>query len=83
MRVDVVYGPASMEAFTIEVAGESPFQVHKVTVKEHVAPRAATKEIERVPVDRSRLLDAVAEKKDNSDARRCRAISYSSEVEKG
>ena len=82
-RVDVVYDPASTEALTIEVAGETPFQVHKVTVKEHVAPRATTKEIERVPVDRSRLLDAVAEKKDNSDARRCRAISYSSEVEKG
>ena len=81
-RVDVVYDPANTESLTIEVAGEPPFQVHKLVVKEHVAPRAGKKDIDRIPVDRSRLLDAVSEKKDISDAQRRRAISYSSEVEK-
>ena len=82
MRVDVVYDPANTESITIEVAGEPPFQVSKLAVKEHVAPRAGKKAIERIPVDRSRLLDAVSEKKEGSDALRRRAISYSSEVEK-
>ena len=82
MRVDVVYDPANTETLTIEVAGEPPFQVHKLVVKEHVAPRASKKDIDRIPVDRSRLLDAVSEKKNRSDAQRRRAISYSSEVEK-
>ena len=81
-RVDVVYDPANTESLTIEVAGEPPFQVQKLEVKEHVAPRAGKKDIDRIPVDHSRLLDAVSEKKEHSDALRRRAISYSSEVEK-
>ena len=82
MRVDVVYDPVNTESITIETADEPPFQVHRLVVKEHVAPRAGKKDIDRIAVDRSRLLDAVAEKKDSSHALRRRAISYSSEVEK-
>ena len=80
-QVDVVYDPASTDTLTIETAGEPAFQVHKLVVKEHVAPRAGKKEIDRIPVDHSRLLDAVAEQKDKADAQRRRVISYSSEVE--
>ena len=82
MRVDVVYDPANTEVLTIEAPGEAPFQVRKLAVKEHVAPRPGKKDIERIPVDSSRLLDAVAEKKEKDDALRRRAISYSSELEK-
>jgi len=46
-----------------------------------VAPRPTRKEVERIPVDHSRLLDALAEQ--YQDKQRRRAISYTSEIEKG
>lgn len=81
-RVDVVYDPANTETLTIEAVGEPAFQVHKLAVQEHVAPRADKKDVDRIPVDHSRLLDAVAERKNKLDAVRRGVISYSSEVEK-
>ena len=44
-------------------------------------PKPKRKEIERIPVDHSRLLDAITEP--YQDKQRRRAISYTTEIEKG
>lgn len=80
-QVDVVYDPTCTEALTIEAPGCTPFQVRQIVVGERVAPRPKRKEVDRVPVDRSRLLDAIAEQHQEKQFRR--AISYTTEIEKG
>ncbi|MEG2679188.1 MAG: DDE-type integrase/transposase/recombinase, partial [Oscillospiraceae bacterium] len=81
-QVDVVYEPANTETLTIETRGFTPFQVHKLVVREHVAERPGKVEPPRVETDHSRLLDAAAQKQQQKDLRRNRAISYTSELEK-
>ena len=80
-QVDVVYDPACTETLTIEAPGCAPFQVRQVVIGERVAPPPKRREVERVPVDRSRLLDAVSEQHQEKQFRR--AISYTTEIEKG
>ena len=82
-RVDVVYDPASVETLTIEVPGEMPFPAHKLHIGEHVAYRPRRAEVERVPADHSRLLDAVAAENARKEQKRRGAISYSAEVTRG
>ena len=53
----------------------------RIVVGEKVAPKPKRKEIERIPVDHSRLLDAITEP--YQDKQRRRAISYTTEIEKG
>lgn len=71
-----MYDPANAEILTIEVAGELPFQAHKLSIREHVAPENKPVAAERVEVDHSRLLDAAAKAKQKRDLTRNRAISY-------
>lgn len=78
-QVDVVYDPANVEILTIEVAGELPFQAHKLSIREHVAPENKPVAAERVEVDHSRLLDAAVKAKQKRDLTRNRAISYTFE----
>ena len=80
-QVDVVYDPACTDVLTIESPLCTPFQIRQIVIGEHVAPRPTRKEVERIPVDHSRLLDALAEQ--YQDKQRRRAISYTSEIEKG
>lgn len=80
-QVDVVYDPACTDVLTIESQTCSPFQVRQIVVSEHVAPRPARKEVDRIPVDHSRLLDALSEQHQEKQHRR--AISYTSEIKKG
>lgn len=80
-QVDVVYDPACTDVLTIESQTCSPFQVRQIVVSEHVAPRPARKEVDRIPVDHSRLLDALSEQ--HQEKQRRRAISYTSEIKKG
>jgi len=82
-RVDVVYDPANVEVLTIEVSGETPFPAHKLHIGEHVAGRPKRTEVERVPVDHSRLLDAVTSENARKEQKRRGAISYSAEVMRG
>ena len=69
------------EILTIETPDHEPFQVRQIVVGEKVAPKPKRKEIERIPVDHSRLLDAITEP--YQDKQRRRAISYTTEIEKG
>lgn len=55
--------------------------MRQILVGERVAPRPKRKEVERNPVDHSRLLDAITEQ--HQEKQRRRAISYTTEVEKG
>ena len=80
-QVDVVYDPICTEILTIETPDHEPFQVRQIVVGEKVAPKPKRKEIERIPVDHSRLLDAITEP--YQDKQRRRAISYTTEIEKG
>lgn len=80
-QVDVVYDPACTDVLTIESPTCSPFQVHQIVVGEHVVPSPKKREVERIPVDHSRLLDALTEQ--HREKQRRRAISYTSEIEKG
>lgn len=82
-QVDVVYSPQNTETLTIEAKGTAPFQVRQLKIGERVAPRPKRTEEERIPVDHSRLLDAVAASHAEKNQRKTRAISYSSEVTGG
>lgn len=82
-QVDVVYSPQNTETLTIEAKGTAPFQVRQLKIRERVAPRPKRTEEERIPVDHSRLLDAVAASHAEKNQRKTRAISYSSEVTGG
>ena len=73
--------PICTEILTIETPDHEPFQVRQIVVGEKVAPKPKRKEIERIPVDHSRLLDAITEP--YQDKQRRRAISYTTEIEKG
>lgn len=81
-KVDVVYETGSTESLTIEVPGEHPFQVHKLQVQEHVAKRAKKKDVDRIPTDHSRLLDAACAEREKKETHKRAAISYSAEVDK-
>lgn len=63
------------------MAACTPFQVRQIVVGERVAPRPKRKEVDRIPIDRSRLLDAIAEQHQEKQFRR--VISYTTEIEKG
>ena len=80
--VDVVYDPGNKDTLTIEVQGELPFQVKQVQIGERVRPRPKRPEATE-KADHSRLLSAVTQKYRANTVERQRAISYSSELEKG
>lgn len=82
-QVDVVFSPQSTETLTIEVPGAAPFQVRQLVVGERVAAKPKRAEVGRVPVDHSRLLDAVSSTHNENNQRRSRAISYSAEMKWG
>ncbi len=82
-QVDAVYSPQNTETLTIEASGVAPFQVRQLVIGERVGPRPKRTDIERVPVDHSRLLDAVSVSYTEKSQRQSRAISYSSEVNGG
>lgn len=80
-QVDVVYDPACTEVLTIEVQGELPFQAHKLSMKEHVAPRPKPPEPTQA-VDHSRLLSGAVQAYQAREVQRSRSISYASESER-
>lgn len=82
-QVDVVYSPQNTETLTIEVPSVAPFQVRQLVVGERVGPRPKRADVERIPVDHSRLLDAVSASHAEKNRRKSRAISYSTEVNGG
>ena len=81
-QVDAVFDPVNIETLTIEVPGTRPFQVHRVQIGKHVAPRPNRPEIEPVSVDRSSLLDAVSGTYEEKGQQYRRAISYTHEMER-
>jgi len=81
-QVDVIFDPVNIETLTIEAPSIQPFQVHRVQVGEHVAPRPNRPEIDPVTVDRSRLLDAVSGTYHEKLQQYRRAISYTHEMGK-
>lgn len=81
-KVDVVYDPADITTITIEAPDVEPFRVQETQVGEHVKPKPKREKPERVPVESSRLLDAVTKSKQQRDVRKKTAISYTAEIEK-
>lgn len=80
--VDVVFDPSNTETLTIEAIGEIPFLVRELQIGEHVRPRPKRPD-PSAKADSSRLLTAVSQKYKANTVERRRAISYTSEIEKG
>lgn len=81
-QVDMVYDPMYTDILTIETKGEHPFQVQKLQIGEHVAPRPQKIEPPTIPTDHSRLLDAAEKKFDERRREQQFGISYSALLEK-
>ena len=78
-KVDVVYEPANISRVRIEVKGHEPFYAEPVKVGTHVAAKPKRTEIETIPADSSRLLDAVSKAADEKERRA--VISYAQALE--
>ena len=81
-KVDIIFDESSTDSLTVEADGVTPFRAHKLVVGEHVAPRPKRAEVETVPTDRSRLLDAASDRYENRKMKHRNVISYSREVGK-
>ena len=82
-NVDVVFDPVDITTITVESPDASPIRVQELQVGEHVKPKPKCERPERIPAESSRLLDAVTKSKQQGDARRKTAISYTAEIKKG
>ena len=80
--MDIIFDESSTDSLTVEVDGVTPFRAHKLVVGEHVAPRPKRAEVETVPTDRSRLLDAASERYENRKMKHRNVLSYTQEVGK-
>ena len=81
-KVDIIFDESSTDSLTVEADGVTPFRAHKLVVGEHVAPRPKRAEVETVPTDRSRLLEAASDRYENRKMKHRNVISYSREVGK-
>ncbi len=73
--VDVVYDPQNIAKVRIEPKSHEPFYAEPAKIGTHVAKKPTRAEIERIPTDSSRLLDAVRKSADERERRA--VISYS------
>jgi transposase InsO family protein len=73
--VDVVYDPQNIAKVRIEPKSHEPFYAEPAKIGTHVAKKTTRAEIERIPTDSSRLLDAVRKTADERERRA--VISYS------
>ncbi|MCR5021825.1 DDE-type integrase/transposase/recombinase [Ruminococcus sp.] len=73
--VDVVYDPQNIAKVRIEPKSHEPFYAEPAKIGTHVAKKPTRAEIERIPTDSSRLLDAVIKTADERERRA--VISYS------
>ncbi|SFD30905.1 DDE-type integrase/transposase/recombinase [Ruminococcus albus] len=73
--VDVVYDPQNIAKVRIEPKSHEPFYAEPAKIGTHVAKKPNRAEIERIPTDSSRLLDAVIKTADERERRA--VISYS------
>ena len=73
--VDVVYDPQNIAKVRIEPKSHEPFYAEPAKIGTHVAKKPTRAEIERIPTDSSRLLDAVRKTADERERRA--VISYS------
>ena len=78
-QVDVVYDPQNIAKVRIEAKGHEPFYAEPAKVGTHVAKKPKRAEIDRIPVDTSRLLDAVTRTVDEKERRA--VISYTRALE--
>ena len=81
-KVDIIFDESSTDSLTVEADGVTPFRAHKLVVGEHVAPRPKRAEVETVPTDRSRLLDAASDRYENRKMKHRNVLSYTQEVGK-
>ncbi len=73
-QIDVVYDPQNITKARIEAKGHESFYAESAKVGTRVCKKPKFAEIDRIPVDFSHLLDAVAR---TAEERECRAvISY-------
>ena len=78
-QVDVVYDPQNIAKVRIEAKGHEPFYAEPAKVGTHAAKKPKRAEIDRIPVDTSRLLDAVTRTADEKERRA--VISYTRALE--
>ena len=78
-QVDVIYDPQNIAKVRIEPNGHEPFYAEPAKVGIHVAKKPQKAEIDRIPPDSSRLLDAVSRTAGEREHRA--VISYSHAME--
>lgn len=78
-QVDVIYDPQNIAKVRIEPKGHEPFYAEPAKVGIHVAKKPQKAEIDRIPADSSRLLDAVSRTAGEREHRA--VISYSHAME--
>jgi hypothetical protein len=78
-QVNVIYDPQNIAKVRIEAKGHEPFYAEPAKVGTHVARKPKRAEIDRIPADSSRLLDAVARTADERERRA--VISYTRALE--
>ena len=78
-QVNVIYDPQNIAKVRIEAKGHEPFYAEPAKVGTHVAKKPKRAEIDRIPADSSRLLDAVARTADERERRA--VISYTRALE--
>ena len=78
-QVDVVYDPQNIAKVRIEAKGHEPFYAEPAKVGTHVGRKPKRAEIDPIPADSSRLLDAVTKTADERERRA--VISYTRALE--
>ena len=78
-QVDVVYDPQNIAKVRIEAKGHEPFYAEPAKVGTRVGKKPKRAGIDRIPVDSSRLLDAVARTAEERERRA--VISYTQAME--
>ena len=78
-KVDVVYDPQNIAKVRIEAKGHEAFYAEPAKVGTRVGKKPKRAEIDRIPVESSRLLDAVTRTADERERRA--VISYTQAME--
>lgn len=78
-QVDVVYDPQSIAKVRIEAKGHEPFYAEPAKVGTRVGKKPKRAQIDRIPVESSRLLDAVTRTAEGRERRA--VISYKQAME--
>lgn len=78
-QVDVVYDPQNIAKVRVEAKGNEPFYAEPAKVGTRVGKKPKRAEIDRIPADSSRLLDAISRTAEEREHRA--AISYTRALE--